>query len=575
MASAGMNVMESYLIKLGTTIDVGAFNKFQSTLMQANNQVASMTSGAVKDFIKLEGAMVGTFTAIGAGIITLADRTAMADQQYRLLGERMLMGKENARSMQMALDVLGATLAQVTYDPELNERYNDLLERNEALSKSLGSNFDNNMKQIRGLRVEVKQFGTELTFLSMGTVSKLFDKLGYGSGDLLKRFRDLNQEFSEDMPKWVDQASTFLVPIWKDFLSVMGNVKDVGKTVLTNFTNLVGILYGDKGIQGATFNVKNLATALDHVADSMAKVIDTSARWINKGISGIMADIYKVQGMMHGEEARRLELDAARLQLTDPATAKRERAMAAEERRLQEESEQNVQEQIDAYEGRTPNVVFNNMQEYLDYKKKHPELNAPTAPQVKEKKVQSLEELGKFVGPENLKAYLDAAHEAYPTVPVDVLAATIWQESGGKPGIVNPESGTTGMMQFKQETADRYGLMDRTDPGANIMAGAHYLSDLYAQEGSWPEVFRKFGGFLSMEKPEIAQGYQNYMRNFERERNALIQNAEIGSTNIDAVHIYLPPGTDQQHAEQIVKKLRSMQEETAQVVSQQLAGIFY
>jgi hypothetical protein len=169
-------------VRLGAKIDTNSFNKFNSTLKDSGKLFDNFSLGTIASFGKMEIAVVGMFAAVGSGIIGLADKTAMADQLYRLFGLRMLIGKDAARAVSMATDERGASLDEIAYDPELNRRFQYLYEQTIKLGKTLGSNFDRNMVSIRDLKTEYKFFGDELEVIAMGSVSKLFDKLGIGSG---------------------------------------------------------------------------------------------------------------------------------------------------------------------------------------------------------------------------------------------------------------------------------------------------------------------------------------------------------------------------------------------------------
>lgn len=264
------NILESYLVKLGFGVDTASADKFEGALAHVGKAVEFSTSGMVKNLAKWETVIVSTFAALGAGIIAVADKTAMADQSYRLMGMRMMMGKDAARAMTMATDALGASLDEIAYDPELSRRFQALYEQNIKLGKSIGGGFDQNMRSIRDIRMEYKRFGTEIEFLTMGTVSKLFEKLGFGTGDAVNQLDRLNDWFSTNLPAIADQTATLLVPVWKDVRQVLGDVGDNAKIAGGDFTYLVGVLSGDKSIQSTTFDVNNLAKALVHVADAAA-----------------------------------------------------------------------------------------------------------------------------------------------------------------------------------------------------------------------------------------------------------------------------------------------------------------
>jgi soluble lytic murein transglycosylase-like protein len=68
-------------------------------------------------------------------------------------------------------------------------------------------------------------------------------------------------------------------------------------------------------------------------------------------------------------------------------------------------------------------------------------------------------------------------------VPASLIASTIQAESSGNPGAVSSE-GAIGLMQLMPSTAVDLGV-DPTDPGQNIDGGTRYLSQMFAQFGSW------------------------------------------------------------------------------------------
>jgi soluble lytic murein transglycosylase-like protein len=70
----------------------------------------------------------------------------------------------------------------------------------------------------------------------------------------------------------------------------------------------------------------------------------------------------------------------------------------------------------------------------------------------------------------------EAAAERFG-VPVEILLADIWSESNGDPQ-AESDAGAVGLMQLMPDTAADLGVADRTDPVANVMGGARYLSQL-------------------------------------------------------------------------------------------------
>jgi hypothetical protein len=158
------NKLGSYLSLLGTEVDKDSFAKFDSTLKNSEKIFGDFSFGTIANFGKMELAIVGMFGAVGAGLIGLADKTAMANQSYRLMGMRMLRQRRCTRAMSIATDELGASLDEIAYDPELNGRFQALYKQNMKLGKSLGTGTDSSMMGIRDLRMEYNRFESELQF---------------------------------------------------------------------------------------------------------------------------------------------------------------------------------------------------------------------------------------------------------------------------------------------------------------------------------------------------------------------------------------------------------------------------
>lgn len=76
----------------------------------------------------------------------------------------------------------------------------------------------------------------------------------------------------------------------------------------------------------------------------------------------------------------------------------------------------------------------------------------------------------------NLSDIYDKASITYG-VPKDLLLAVTKAESEFQPNATS-KSGAMGLMQLMPQTASYFGVTDAYDPEQNVMAGAHYLSDL-------------------------------------------------------------------------------------------------
>jgi len=558
------NILESYLVRLGASVDTGSFSKFQSTLNMATTSVASMTTGVVKDFAKLEGAIVGTFTSVGLGIISLADKTAMADQQYRLFGLRMLMGKDAARAMQLATDNLGASLDQIAYDPELNARFRDLYERNVKLSQSLGKGFDDNMRSIRGIRTEAKQFGTELTFLSMGAVSKLFEKLGFGSGDLLRDVRNLNMEFSDNLPAWIDKVSNFLVPVWKDFTVILKDTGDLFKMAAGDFTYLTGILTGDQSLQNTNFDINNLAKATLDWVDGLTKLSLTF---------GLVARIGSHAFLSVADAAAAAYHASVGMATSNP------KEIALGKELINRAADESVGVAADIRDIGNPanwanNKDFSGMVAYNTAHNFDPVTGKTTAPAGEQQ--SRIGNLMSFLRSDDSMKSLAASVSQKTGIPASLIYAQWAHETGGfTSNVYKKLDNAAGIRLPGSNDYKSYASMqDFADDYSKVITQGRYTSRGILGAKT-PEDFAaalKSGGYYEDTQENYTAGLKRYAGLYDQGGPGASGAAPI---SIGTVNVTLPAGTPTEHMEMLTQKFRDMQHARTQAqIAQNGAGAY-
>jgi hypothetical protein len=423
------NILDSYLVKLGAAVDDGSWRKFAVVIRGAEKSVESFTGLSARMFLKFEVAAIGAFVAVGTGLIALADKTAMADQQYRLFGLRMLMSKDTARAFQMSLDELGATIDQVAFDPELNRRFQYLYQQNLRLGHALGQNFDDNMIKIRDIRMEFKLLSNGLEILAAGSVSKLFEKLGYGSGDLENKLRQLNEWFINNLPQLADRVSDDLIPVWRGFTGEVKEAWEIIKELGHDFTYTVGVLKGDKSLQTSTTDFSQFAKAVADSAEWLSKFIDLTLR-------GTRAVIGLGEAIVYGLKQHKLP-----------------------------DFTQHV-----GKDGKTTFDLWHTGGDDALSKRFDDILNKPLG---LNSAVPSSQNVAKDY---DLQQLIISASRKYNLNP-DLLSALISQESNYKPGAIS-KAGAQGLTQLMPDTAKQYGVDNPFDASQNIEGGAHYLADL-------------------------------------------------------------------------------------------------
>lgn len=541
------NVLDEYFVKLSALPDSASFSKFAVTLKDASSLVDLFSTKTIRNIVGMELAAVGAFSAIGLGMIGLADKAAMTDQQYRLFGLHMLMNKDSARAMQMALDDLGATIDEVAFDPELNKRFQELYERNIKLGKILGGSFDDFTFKVRDLRMEYKKFTDELIVAEWKTLEDIFEKLGYGSGDLEDKLSNLNDWFMYNIPNWANELSTDLVPAWQDSKTVVKDFGGLLKQAAGEFTFLVGVLTGDKSIEDTQFNIEHLTKAFVDLLDKitevtlsfqfMGKIGGRTATMLGADIAGTIEDF---KG--HHDEAKRLYAagDADRHQL------------GQDWKDFWSSGDRTGKSASDAWRSNPDFSGFLDHQNDLDSResgKNGPDdlFSAGLNPNNSSFSayMNSLQGRGTITD-ETLSNLMNSAGKQYNVNPA-LLAAIIKQESGGNTGAVS-RTGAQGLMQLEPGTAKQYGVTDSFDPSQNVMAGAHYISDLLkrydydltkalAAYNAGPAKVDRYGGVPPYDETK------NYVMRVLREFSYLSNQSQGGigdQVHVGTVNIYVP-----------------------------------
>ena len=267
------NILQEYLVKLGFESDEPSYRKLQTLMASAESAVTSHSGGMLKRVLEFQAGVVGAFTGVSAAILGVADKAAMADQGYRLMGLRMLMTADQARLLDMTTKSLGVSLEEMLWDPESRARAKEMALHINKMSEGLGPHFKENMKGIRDFRTELGEFEhVALPFLGMGFASKLFEKL-FPDQNALEKIKGWMGDFEDRIPEISDKLATYAVPVLRDTWEILKKVGELVKEGATAFTNLIGILSGDDSIRDSKFHFDNLAKALGHVADFLKAIV--------------------------------------------------------------------------------------------------------------------------------------------------------------------------------------------------------------------------------------------------------------------------------------------------------------
>ncbi|HEX4065109.1 MAG TPA: transglycosylase SLT domain-containing protein [Acidobacteriaceae bacterium] len=264
------NVLQSYLVKLGFATDTVGLARFNTTLRDAAGLIRVNAGSIAADLLKMQGGIVSAFAATGAAALGLADKVAMADQEFRLFGLRMYMTQSQAKTLKIAMDALGQPLENIAWDSELRGRFNQLVDDQKRLQEGLGPDFEEQMRRIRDIRFELTRMQVEGQYLGMNVVENLMKAFGTGPDDLLARLQKINDWVIENMPAISQKIATGLLPVWKDMKNVLGDTVDMAKEMAVAFSNIVGLISGNTALEGTAFNFEKLAGSIETVVHWMA-----------------------------------------------------------------------------------------------------------------------------------------------------------------------------------------------------------------------------------------------------------------------------------------------------------------
>ena len=277
-----IEVLKSYLVSLGFAVNQPQFRQFDTALKDAAGLVSFRSAGMVRDLLKWQGVIVGAFAAITGGVVGLADHVAESDQQWRLMGLRMFMTKEQARKLDIGMKELGASMAEIAWDPELNQRFLELSHLQDQLAAKLGANFNEDMRAIRDLRFEFTKLKVTLEYLSFKLAAGLFEKLGLTSDSISAKIEKLTTWLSNHLPEASSKLANTLLPLLGDAWEIFKNLGHELLAVGDAFSNVIGALTGDTSIADSADEFQKISTAVLHTADFLADLANLISTCIER-----------------------------------------------------------------------------------------------------------------------------------------------------------------------------------------------------------------------------------------------------------------------------------------------------
>jgi GH24 family phage-related lysozyme (muramidase) len=271
-------IIRSYLVSLGFEVNQPELAKFDRGLNAAAKTVAEATSGIAKSMLGWQSAIIGAFTSVGFGVLGLIDKISDSEIGFQNFAVQMMMSTDAAKKMKIATDVLGASIDEIAWNPELLRQYKDIQALEDNMQSGLNrEGYKSELQDMFRLNEQFKLLRVELTYLSEGLAAGLFKAIdGKSITDRLQGIVDWIQNHGPEITGFVSQQIAPAFEDWKRIAAEVGQT--IGDTTLV-FSNLINTLSGDDKFTGTALKVENVAHAFQHVVSTL----DGMVEWLTRG----------------------------------------------------------------------------------------------------------------------------------------------------------------------------------------------------------------------------------------------------------------------------------------------------
>ena len=222
-------VIKEYLVSLGIKVDQGGFNQANNTINQTGKNIKSSTSQWASDFMIAGGIITTALASITASMVSLATTTAKQDLAMEKYARNMMVSKNQAREMKMAMDALGESVQDIQLTPELMQRYRALVL--DSRKMAIGGDYEATMRNFRDLMFEFTRLKQEAAYALQWVGYYLMKYLNRPINDAKKQFKDFNDMFIINMSQWTEKIARSMVYIINIGLHFVELLKHIGKAI--------------------------------------------------------------------------------------------------------------------------------------------------------------------------------------------------------------------------------------------------------------------------------------------------------------------------------------------------------
>ena len=199
----GLDVIKSYLISLGFSLDDASYRQTMQSLDRFTNTVQDHTKGIAKAYVTAGGIIVSTLTTITSATATMVDKTAQADLTYQKFALHMFMANNVAKQLKITTDALGESLDDIVWMPELRGRWQTLMKESRGMETP--GDAEGQLKFIRDIRFEFTRMRIEATYGMQWITYYLIKYLDGPLKSMHQGLKQFNDWIQKNMPMWTEK----------------------------------------------------------------------------------------------------------------------------------------------------------------------------------------------------------------------------------------------------------------------------------------------------------------------------------------------------------------------------------
>lgn len=204
-----IETIKEYLVKIGFKADTDGADKAQKAMDGIQKNAARLMT-ALKAL-----AVGGTLQKI-VGFFT---DMARQDLQFQRLARQMWTTRENAEAVNRSLEVMGASLQDLWFSPELAQQFMQL--RREALGMQAPEELQGQLKEVRSILFEVQRFRLTLQYLGQWVAFFFLTYMERPLAKLKKTIHDDTDDLQKNIPTAANKIGQALAALFRLVLAFL------------------------------------------------------------------------------------------------------------------------------------------------------------------------------------------------------------------------------------------------------------------------------------------------------------------------------------------------------------------